>query len=134
MGFKILSLIIPILLAIWIHRKLIPKLLQRRREKEWIKDIKPGYSTELSDTLVELSIIYLDEKLRDLDITLLDCIYRLNVSSRNVMRLLNARFFLEAYNDTNPSILTWTDRDEEVYDFLTDVIEKARIWEKKRRK
>ena len=131
MGFKILSLIIPIFLAIWIHRKLIPKLLQKRREKEWIKDIKPGYSTELSDTLVELSIIYLDEKLRDLDITLLDCIYRLNVSSRNVMRLLNARFFLEAYNDTNPSILTWTDRDEEVYDFLTDVIEKARIWEKK---
>ena len=97
MGFKILSLIIPILLAIWIHRKLIPKLLQRRREKEWIKGLKPSYSTELSDTLVELSIIYLGRKLDDPSITLLDCIYRLPIQN-------------------------------------TDVIEKARIWEKKRRK
>ena len=132
MGFKILSLIIPIFLAIWIHRKLIPKLLQRRREKEWIKDLKPRYATVLSDSLVELSIIYLGRKLEDPSITLLYCIYRLPIQN-NITRLLNARYFIEAYNDTDPSILAWTDRKEEVYNFLTDVIEKARIWEKKRK-
>lgn len=131
MGFKILSLIIPVLLAIWIHRYLIPRYFQYRREKEWLKDIEPRYATELSDSLVELSIIYLNRKLNDPDTTLLDCIYRIN-SEDKIMRLLNARYFLEAYNTND--ILNWTDRDDEVYDFLTDVTEKARIWERKRRK
>ena len=50
------------------------------------------------------------------------------------MKVLNVRYFIEAYDTMKPSILTWEDRNEQVYDFLQDVTKEARIWERKRNK